>query len=445
MLSTNRYIHTLGKNPVIEQHFPANSLRPFDLWPRHYVRQYQWDAIRHVIRHACEQSAYYRAKCARAGVSPDELSGWEDFQTWPFMTKDELRRKPWQMLCVPREEIAQVHVSTGTTSQSVGDHLYSLLSWDDIFVNEVACKPWLLMPHAPGDVAVVALPYEMSSAGFSMHRAYQNNMNAIAVNVGKGGWYSEPDKTLTVMKDLKANILCTTAGYALLLAEVAATMGLDLRNDIGPKLLWLGGEGFSHSLRQRVERNWGCTALTYYSSLECGPMGIECAVQSGLHIPENYQFIEIVDPSTGVVVPDGHVGEVCVTNLYRFGAPFIRYRTKDFGWIDRSPCECCLELPRLFLKGRPQDQIMLEDGKICCFEIEGVLFNLPQMGGNYFIEDRGGCYDLHVEVAAGYEPAELEHKLRLELVGRGLNRVFCYELIPRCRGKNLRVRRRTES
>ena len=212
----------------------------------------------------------------------------------------------------------------------------------------------LMMPHHPGDVVVVALPYEMSSAGMSMHRAYQNTMNAVVVNVGKGGFYSDPSKTVAAMKALGTNILLHDGA---LRAPARRGGGVDghrsaQRHERQAHLV--GWRGLLHPFRDRIQSVWGATCLGYYSSLECGPMGIQCVAQDGFHIPEGYCYVEVIDPKTGAVLPDGEVGEVCVTNLYRFAMPFIRYRTGDIGWIDRSPCPCCSERPRVLLNGRAQ-------------------------------------------------------------------------------------------
>lgn len=441
MRAINPYVGMMETNPVIQKYFSGNGQAPFETWPRQRIEQYQIEALSQMLRHVDKENEYYRKKFELAGFGPEALRTLKDFERVPFLLKDEVRRKPLRTLSLPKDQIAQVHISTGTTSQSVGDHLYSLLSWDDIFLNEVATRFGLLMPHRAGDIVVVALPYEMSSAAFSMHRAYQNTLNAIVVNVGKGGWYSEPRKIVMAMRDLKASILCTTAPFALWLAETAEELGINVKEDVGLKLMWLGGEGFSNPLRKRVEELWGCVCLTYYSSLECGPMGIECVAQKGLHVPENYVYLEVIDPVSGEVVPDGVVGEVCVTNLYRFGAPFVRYRTQDAGWIDHGVCPCCYELPRLFLKGRVRDQIAIGGQSISPYEVEAALYSCPAMGNNYYIMDKGGTYDVHVEVRRGHSADSLMSGVRDMLKERAPEEVIIHERIPRSLGKTTRVRR----
>ena len=252
--SPNPYIDKLAKNPVIAKHFAEGRDTPPDLWSRAEMAAYQVEALQYLLAHAHANSPFYRAKFDAAGVKPEDLRQLSDIARFPFVKKDELRRAPWTALATSRDRVCQIHMSTGTTSESIGDHIYSLLTWDDIFLNEVAARFAFMMPYKPGDVVVVALPYEMSSAGFSMHRAYQQASGCVVVNAGKGGFYSEPKKTALMLKDLRANVLATTPSYALYLWEAAAELGIDVKRDIGLKFLWLGGEGSSNALRKRVER-----------------------------------------------------------------------------------------------------------------------------------------------------------------------------------------------
>lgn len=438
--SVNPYVDKLQTSPVIAKYFARDRDTPPDLWSRDDMAAYQLEALRYLLGHAHANSPFYRAKFDAAGVTPDDLRRLSDLARFPFVHKDELRRAPWTALATRRDRVCQIHMSTGTTSESIGDHLYSLLTWDDIFLHEVAARFAFMMPYKPGDVVVVALPYEMSSAGFSMHRAYQQASGCIVVNAGKGGFYSEPKKTSLMLKDLRASVLATTPSYALYLWEAATELGIDVKRDIGLKFLWLGGEGSSNALRKRVEALWGCPALRYYSSLECGPIGIECAFQDGLHVPENYSLVEVVDPVTGEVLPDGSVGEICVTVLYRFGAPFIRYRMQDVGMIDRSPCKCCLERPRIFLRGRPSERIGCGGRNFSPFEVEERLFRMDEMGNNYGFTVSGERVSLTAEVARGHDKAALRRRLDEVLGDYPVAEVAVVDQLPRTYGKAVRVK-----
>ena len=52
-------------------------------------------------------------------------------------------------------------------------------------------------------------------------------------------------------------------------------------------------------------------------------------VQDGLHVNDDHFLIEIVDPVTGEVLPDGEKGEVVFTTLTKRALPLLRYNTHD--------------------------------------------------------------------------------------------------------------------
>jgi phenylacetate-coenzyme A ligase PaaK-like adenylate-forming protein len=75
--------------------------------------------------------------------------------------------------------------------------------------------------------------------------------------------------------------------------------------------------------------------------------GVECDAHDGYHLREADLFMEIVDPTTGRVLPDGVSGEVVVTTLTRRAMPLIRYRTGDQARLLPDYCPCGSTLRRL--------------------------------------------------------------------------------------------------
>ena len=439
------YLQHMKKPAVLEKYFPPDLDAPMSLWPRERVTAYQTEAVAHILRFAYENNEYYRSKFDRTGVSPGDFEQLRDLEKFPFLRKAELIGDPWRLLSVPRSQICQVHSSTGTTAKQLGDHAYRLLSWDDIYISELVtrthCSP--VSPSKPGDVVAMALPYEMSSAGMAMHKTFQYAAQAAVVNVGKGGFYSHPLKTVYAIADLQANIIVTTPSYAVTLAEAARDAGLELATIVHPKLLWLTGEPCSDAFRDRLSRLWGCEALRYYGSLECGGVGGECVYHAGFHISEEHVFVEIVDPRSGKALPPGMVGEVCMTVLNKTGAPLIRYRTGDLGLVDDDPCKCCLGPPRIFLRGREESLIRLASGVTCVpVQLEQALFSLPEVGNSYQLIVKHGKLTVRAEVAPGVEPtpalAEKVHR-RVECFAGEVEAVELVARIATTGGKAQRV------
>lgn len=405
------------------------------------MTEFQTEALRTIAARAYKHNSFYRDKMTQAGVKPRDIKSLADLVKLPFTTKDELRGKPWALLAADKKDISLINVSTGTTG---GEEIYIMQTWRDHFLNEFSAGYRKLVDVEDGDIVINALPYEMSSAGLAFHKVFMDSSHATVVNVGKGGAYSTPEKTVTVLRDLQPTVVITTPSYAITIAEAAAQANFDLTS-LPLKKMFLTGEGCSPAFRQRVEQIWGTKANFYYGSLECGPLGIECDAHAGYHIPMGHVAFEIIEPKTGEPLEPGEIGEVVATTLTRFDSPLIRYRTQDLGYIDPDPCKCGSIFPRFFMRGRLVDHITIKGIDFSPFYMEEFLMRLPEVGNWYhFVADPGNNEELKIrtELAPGIEPTEkLADKLASKMeFGIGIPCKFEFVTkLPRPGSKTVRV------
>ncbi|KAB2951563.1 phenylacetate--CoA ligase family protein [Heliorestis acidaminivorans] len=417
------------KGPDVEQ-MSLNKLQAFQI-----------ESMQKIISRTYKRSPFYQEKMKALQISPDDIKTLDDLRKMPFTTKEDLRQDPWALLNCEKKDLSIVHLSTGTTG---GKQIYVMHSWRDFYLHDLAPGYDTLVPVVQGDVCLNALPYEMSSAGLAFHKIFINSCWATVIPAGKGGAYSSPEKTVEIMKDLQPTVAVTTPSYAITLAENAQAAGLDLRA-LPLKKLWLTGEGCAPSFRERVEALWGSIANFYYGSLECGVMGIECDSHEGYHIPLSHCLLEIIDPESGEVLEPGEIGEIVVTCLLRYDSPLIRYRTQDLGYITEDVCSCGISLPRLFLRGRRVDQIILNEEEFSPFYIEEFLMQLPEVGNWYHLIVKPGNNEvlkIRTELAPGITASEeLAEKLSSNLeFSIGVPCEFDFvDHLPRSTGKTVRV------
>ena len=117
----------------------------------------------------------------------------------------------------------------------------------------------------------------------------------------------------------------------------------------------LSADYVSAESRHRIQNAWDCRIFEHYGMTE---MGLGCAVScpalEGCHIREADLYLEIIDPKTGEVLPDGQEGEIVFTTLTRKGMPFIRYHTGDRSRFLTEPCVCGSILKRISRVGDRQ-------------------------------------------------------------------------------------------
>lgn len=424
--------------PDLTKRYFAPGEELVDTWSPEKMHRYQKEALFKIIVHAWENNAFYRRKLRAAGVDPSVLDFPSDLARIPFTTKDELRGKPWILLAVSRQQIAQINVSTGTTG---GEEIYVPQTWEDMHVRAMAPAMKRLVPLGETDRVVNALPYEMSSSGLAFHRTFQRSYGSLVYSAGKGGFYSTASRTVRAARDLEATALVTTPSYAVMMAEAAAAEGIALA-DIPLRFLWLTGEGCSPALRERIEALWGHPAYFYYGSLEAGPIGIECEARSGYHITGGHVHVEVVNAKTGAPTPPGEAGEVVVTELTRQASPLVRYRTGDVGILATAPCPCGIPLQKVTLQGRAGDQVRVADRTFAPYFIEQLVLQSPEAGNWYQIFPQVDRLLLKLEPAPGVKPTDGIARAIAQRVEKTIGVKVEVELvphIPRDGGKTLRV------
>ena len=115
-------------------------------------------------------------------------------------------------------------------------------------------------------------------------------------------------------------------------------------------------------------------------------VGGECCEQNGLHILEDNFYPEIVDPDTGIPLPDGEEGELVLTTLNKRAMPILRYRTHDITSIINMPCACGRTIRRIRRIGRRSDDMFIIRGvNVFPSQIEVGLMRVEECTPNYRI------------------------------------------------------------
>ena len=173
-------------------------------------------------------------------------------------------------------------------------------------------------------------------------------------------------------------------------------------------------------MRQELESKFGIDAIDIYGLSEVlGPgVGSECLAKNGLHIWEDTVIVEIIDPETNEVLPDGCPGELVFTSIRKEACPIIRYRTRDISSITRGRCECGRTHARISrITGRTDDMIIVRGVNVFPSQIESVLLEVDGIEPHYqIVVDRKGGLDeieLLVEVSPSFNISGVRELERL--------------------------------
>lgn len=408
----------------------------------------QLKRLQKTVKLAYENVEFYKKRLDDAGIKPEDIKTLKDIEKIPFTTKNDLREAyPLGLLAVPREEIVEIHASSGTTGKpSVTAYTQNDLDiWGECIARGLVmagCKKDEIIQNAYG--------YGLFTGGFGIHHG-GNKLGAITVPISAGN----TKKQLDTMIDFQSNILTCTPSYAMYLGESREKAGISL-DEINLKAGIHGAEMWTGEMRKRIEKSLGIKAYNIYGLTEVMGPGVaqECSKQNGMHIQDDQFYPEIINSETGETLDYGEEGELVLTSLTKTGMPILRFRTKDLTSLIADECECGRTTIRMTkITGRSDDMLKIKGVMVFPSQIEKALLKIDGISPNYLIHvTRPKILDeVEVKVEASKElfsdemkemervEKEIASSIRSE-TGLRVEVTLCEpESLPRSEGKAIRV------
>ncbi|MCD7827777.1 MAG: phenylacetate--CoA ligase [Clostridiales bacterium] len=310
-------------------------------------------------------------------IDVDGIRTQEDFESLPFTEKSELRDVyPLGIQAVPDEQIVRVHSSSGTTGTPIiiPYTKQDVEDWAFLFA-----RCYEMAGITKEDRVHITPGYGLWTAGIGFQLGCEK-LGAMAIPMGPGN----TNKQLQMMMDLGSTVICATSSYALLLAEEIEKRGI--KDKIKLKKGVIGSERWGDKMRQRISSELGIELYDIYGLTEIyGPgIGVNCSREEPMHYWDDFIYLEIIDPETGRVLPDGETGEIVISTLRKEGAPLFRYRTHDLSRIVPEKCPCGSPFPRIDrIIGRSDDMIKVKGVNIYPGQIEDVLKTVDGVSSEY--------------------------------------------------------------
>ncbi|MDR1665340.1 MAG: phenylacetate--CoA ligase [Clostridiales bacterium] len=364
---------------------------------RNRVRAVQWERLLNTANHVYKNVPFYRERLNACHLPPERWSSPGDLQKIPFTTKEDLRSYyPYGLFAVPRKEVVRIHASSGTTGKPtvVGYTRADLDMWSEC-VARLVC----MAGGRSGDIAQISFGYGLFTGALGLHYGLEK-VGAAVIPISSGN----TEKQLMVMQDFETTILVCTPSYALYLSETAEKLGIDLEK-LSLRIGMFGGEGHTLEMSKEIERRLGILVTENYGLSEVLGPGVsgECPYKTGMHINEDYFLLEIIDPVTGEVLPDGAEGELVITTLKKEAFPIIRYRTRDITSLHYERCECGRTSARMAkVKGRSDDMLIIKGVNVYPSQVESVIVGMEHISPYYQLVVKKDGYtdvlEVHVEL-----------------------------------------------
>jgi phenylacetate-CoA ligase len=259
-----------------------------------------------------------------------DLAKLDDRDVWrkiPILDKDTLRALTdaqfYGEFCIAEHDgIAEFWRSGGVTGQP----LFYPRSFRDMEHGlEAFARTYDCAGAQRGDRAHVSFPMGIHPVGQVFARCAASR--GITVNWAGAGTSTPSALQLELIQRLKPTLWLGMSSYALHLANLAESRGLELNS---VKKIMCSAEPVSQAKRDKIERSWGAKLTDTFGMTEAGMMGAEDKPGLGFRIWSDMYYIEVLDPKSLEPAKEGEVGTLVVTALCSNNVtPFLRWSSGD--------------------------------------------------------------------------------------------------------------------
>jgi len=177
------------------------------------------------------------------------------------------------------------------------------------------------------DVIHSVYGHGMVNGGHYVREAINHWVGAQMLTAGTGVETRSANQ-VSLMHAFRATALVGFGDFIKRLAEVAREQGLEPGKDIPVRII--SGHMGAESRASMSEAWGGAEVYDWYGVGDTGCIAGEGPDQSGLHILEDAQFLELLDVDTGAPVEAGGMGDMVCTCLFKDDVfPIIRFQTHD--------------------------------------------------------------------------------------------------------------------
>ncbi len=424
--------------------------RNIETMPEKKMKELQLERLKWSVRHAYDNVPFYKKKYDEAGFHPDQLKSFDDMRRVPFLKKQDMRDNyPFGLFAVPLSKVVRVHASSGTTGNAtvVGYTKNDLEVWAEVVARSLSSYG-----VTENDIIQVAYGYGLFTGGLGLHYGAEK-LGALTVPISGGN----TPRQLMLFKDFGTTVFCGTPSYALNVADYIEKNLPDYKiEDTKLRIGVFGAEPWTEAMRNEIEKRLKIDAYDIYGLSEViGPgVSCECSQKSGLHVFEDHFYVEIINPETGEVLPEGEKGEIVYTSLTKEAFPGIRYRSRDITRLYHDGCKCGRTLVKMEkVTGRSDDMLIIRGVNVFPSQVESVLMEFEGTQPHYqIIVDRKGSLD-DIEVMVEVEEKFFSDKITvMNTLAKNINDKFKSVLginakvtlvepstIPRSEGKAVRV------
>lgn len=297
------------------------------------LKEVQLVKLKQIIKHAYENTSYYRGLFDSVGIKPKDISRVEDLPKIPLTSKTTLQH-------LPREEIIARNVDAHKCKRTVisgpsGEPLNVFFTGRDAGFLTMLWARSLVENGLTSRDKRVSIEYRLPDKKNWGQRFGIWRKELLPVQ-------HDPLAQVSILEAMDPDVL---TGYPFDLGALARAIRTTGATGIRPRLVVSIGSFLGGEQRELINSVLRTRVFDYYASGELGCIAWECDRHHGYHINADAFIVESV--RNGRPVSGEEKGEIVCTALHSYALPLIRYRTGDRGALAHEPCPCDRGLPLL--------------------------------------------------------------------------------------------------
>jgi len=315
------------------------------------LHQLQLNGLRRLVQHAYQHLPYYRRLFDEAGFHPAALKSLEDLRRIPL--SDKATMAPHSRDDLVADNFPKDRLLPLSTAGSTGHPLNFYISRTSKFIRVIT--EWRALGAHGVRMTDKVLQFR-NTRHVWRDRFWFNRlglMNRVFAHFG------EPiERKIEIIEHERPALL---QGYPSVLLDIVSYLPQQRLRQLPARFVVSCGEVLDSHARRLLEEAFQLPLINHYGTMEFGYMAWQCPEFEGLHLNEDMFVFEIL--RNGEPVDEGEEGEVVVTSLHQYAAPFIRYRLGDRARLLGRRCSCGRGLASIeILIGRTTDRIIRRDG-----------------------------------------------------------------------------------
>lgn len=428
------------KNDLIFWHY-YQFQRGSQNWSYERLRDYQLFKLKKLIDHSCRNVPYYQKLFKKLKLNPEDFNSLLDLEKIPFLTKNDIRKNPSDLIA---KDVSKNDLNHATTGGSTGTPLeFYLPKTNGPITKAFEWRHWNWMGYNIGDKSMVLRGHTLESKKRNpkVWWEYDKTKNNLILSPYDMNERNLP-KFIAKIEEFKPKFIRAYASNLEVIGRFARERNIKINQEKYLKGISTTSETVYSHQKKLIEEIFSCPIYDKYGNSEQTNILGMCEKREGYHDFMEYGITEIVDHNGRLIIKEGQEGEMVVTGLHNLAMPLIRYKPEDRAVFTHEKCSCGRKLPLIKkIGGRVQELIVGKDGRLISmtgflFAAHGKFFGSVKK--LQFVQEKKGSALLKVvkNKDAKVGAAEIKKELE-ESTGNQINlKVIFVEDIPRTkRGK----------